>query len=107
MLAQAGRRRNTLVELYGRTFDVNVGLHSGTAIVGSLWGKPPSFSAIGDTVNLAARVEQANKHIGTRFLMTAQTSAELHGSVVIGRTFRRTLPGVAGERTLVEVLDTT
>ena len=107
MLMAAERRRGELNELYGRTVDVNVGLHCGPAIVGALWGSPPSMTAIGDTVNLAARVEQANKDLATRFLTTQETSTELHDSLTIGRSFRRTLPGMAGEHTLVEVLDTT
>ncbi len=104
MLVEAERRRGELNELYGRTVDVNVGLHCGPAIVGALWGSPPSMTAVGATVNLAARVEQANKDLATRFLTTEETSTELHDSIIIGRSFRRTLPGVAGEHTLVEVL---
>jgi adenylate cyclase len=105
MLARAERRRGELEQLYGRAFDVNVGLHSGPAIVGTLWGSPPTITAIGDTVNLAARVEQANKDLATRFLTTDETSTELHESLLIGRSFRLALPGVEGEQTLVEVLD--
>jgi adenylate cyclase len=105
MLAQAERRRGELDELYGRSVDVNVGLHCGPAIVGTLWGSPPTLTAMGDTVNLAARVEQANKDLATRFLTTEATSTELHHSLTIGRSFRRTLPGMPGEHTLVEVLD--
>ena len=52
-------------------------LHRGPAIVGALWGNPPSLTAIGDTVNLAARVEQANKDLGNRFLTTEETVSEL------------------------------
>jgi adenylate cyclase len=106
MLEQADRRRGELNELYGRTVDVNVGLHRGTAIVGALWGSPPSLTAIGDTVNVAARVEQANKDLGTRFLATKEASTELQDNLIVGRSFRRTLPGVAGDHTLVEVLGT-
>ncbi|HZB42310.1 MAG TPA: adenylate/guanylate cyclase domain-containing protein [Ilumatobacter sp.] len=105
MLANAERRRDELEERYGRSFDVNVGLHHGPAIVGSLWGNPPTLTAIGDTVNLAARVEQANKDLATRFLTTEQTTSELGDAVVIGRRFSRCLPGVTGELKLVEVLD--
>jgi adenylate cyclase len=105
MLANAERRRGELEERYGRTFDVNVGLHHGPAIVGALWGTPPTLTAIGDTVNLAARIEQANKDLTTRFLTTDVTVSELGDSVVIGRTFCLCLPGVAGEVTLVEVLE--
>jgi adenylate cyclase len=106
MLEQAERRRSELNELYGRVVDVNLGLHCGPAIVGALWGSPPALTAIGGTVNLAARVEQANKDLATRFLTTHETSTELQDTITFGRSFRRTLPGVAGEHTLVEVLDT-
>ena len=51
--AHADRRRGELDELYGRSCDVNVGLHCGPAIVGTLWGSPPTLTAIGDSVNLA------------------------------------------------------
>jgi adenylate cyclase len=105
MLTNAERRSDELLERYGRCFDVNVGIHRGPAIVGALWGTPPTLTAIGDTVNIAARVEQANKELATRFLTTQETVSELGDDAVLGRTFQRQLPGVAGELTLVEVLD--
>jgi adenylate cyclase len=104
MLTHAERRRAELDERYGRAFDVNVGLHTGPAIVGALWGTPPMLTAIGETVNLAARIEQANKDLGTRFLTTEAAVAELGDAVVLGRTFSRCLPGLEGEMTLVELL---
>jgi adenylate cyclase len=107
MLADAARRQRELEERYGRGFDVNVGLHSGSAIVGALFGNPPTLTAIGETVNLAARVEQANKQLGTRFLTTQTTVSELSDQATVGATFRCSLPGVAGELTLVELLDVT
>lgn len=104
MLAEADRRRPQLDELYGRSFDLNVGLHHGSAIVGSVWGGPTSVTAIGDTVNLASRIEQANKLHGTRFLMSEATLAELGDDVIAGQTITAPLPGKAGEHTLIEVL---
>ena len=106
MLAEADRRRPQLEELYGRSFDLNVGLHHGSAIVGSVWGGPASVTAIGDTVNLASRIEQANKIHGTRFLMSEATFGELGDDVIVGRTISCELPGKAGEHTLIEVLGT-
>jgi class 3 adenylate cyclase len=55
----------------------------------------------------AARVEQANKQLGTRFLTTQTTVSELSDQATVGATFRCSLPGVAGELTLVELLDVT
>jgi adenylate cyclase len=105
MLANVERRRGELEERYGRAFDVNVGLHHGPAIVGSLWGNPPTLTAIGDTVNIAARIEQANKELSTRFLASERAVGELGDAAVVGRRFQCELPGVTGEISLVEVLD--
>ena len=105
MLAEADRRRPQLEELYGRSFDLNVGLHHGSAIVGSVWGGPASVTAIGDTVNLASRIEQANKIHGTRFLdVRGDIRRAGRRNVIVGRTFSCALPGKAGEHTLIEVL---
>jgi adenylate cyclase len=105
MLRHAEAQRAALEELYGRSFDLNVGIHFGPAIIGPLWGSTPAVTAIGDTVNMASRIEQANKLHGTRLLISDATLAELDGEVKVGRSFRCVLPGKAGEYTLVEVLD--
>jgi adenylate cyclase len=105
MLADTAARRPMLGDLYGRSFELNVGLHAGPAIVGTLGGGSATLTAIGDTVNLASRIEQANKELGTRFLMSEATLAELDGDARVGRRFRCPLPGKAGEFTLIEVLD--
>jgi adenylate cyclase len=104
ILAETDARRPALEELYGRSFEINVGLHYGPTIIGTLWGNPPAVTAMGDTVNVASRIEQANKEHGTRLLISDATLAELGDEVVVGRTFRCSLPGVAGEHTLIEVL---
>ena len=104
MLAVTDARRAAVEELYGRGFDINVGVHYGPTIVGTLWGDSWSVTAIGDTVNVASRIEQANKEHGTRFLISDAALAELDNDVVIGRSFRCPLPGKEGEFTLVEVV---
>jgi adenylate cyclase len=104
ILATADWRRAALDELYGRSFDLNVGIHYGTAIVGGLLGDAVTLTAIGDTVNMANRIEQANKEFGTRFLVSESVRSELDASVRIGRAFTCLLPGKAGEHALFEVL---
>ena len=56
---------------------MNVGVHFGTAIVGTLLGEPATITAIGDTVNMANRIEQANKAFGTRMLVSDAARAEI------------------------------
>lgn len=48
-----------------------IGVHAGPALVGSFGGqKRLHFTALGRTVNLAARLEQANKALGQRVLIS-------------------------------------
>ena len=49
-----------------------VGIHRGPAIVGNFGGERFfDYTAIGDTMNTAARLESANRHIGTRICVSA------------------------------------
>jgi adenylate cyclase len=70
---------------------VGIGIHTGPALVGCVGAtlvKPDGrewvrreFTAIGETVNLASRVEQLTKSCGGPILLTEQTRSRLHDSV--------------------------
>ena len=48
-----------------------IGLHFGEAIVGNFGGKRFfDYTGIGDTVNIAARLEGANRYLGTRICVS-------------------------------------
>ena len=54
-----------------------VGVNSGEAVVGNFGGQVRfDYTAYGDTINTASRIEGANQHLGTRICVT-QTSIEL------------------------------
>ena len=54
-----------LSKTYGEFFQIGIGTHYGPVVVGQLGHpKQSSFTAIGDTVNVAARIESATKGRG-------------------------------------------
>ena len=65
--ARAGRR--------APDFDVGIGLHSGPAVVGliGLGEAALEYTAIGDTVNLASRIEGLTKDAQRRILVSRET----------------------------------
>jgi adenylate cyclase len=94
-----------LKELYHRSFEIRLGLHYGQVVAGTL-GAPGNkkMTVIGDAVNLASRIEAANKQAGTRFLISEDTYGLVKTLVQIGRIIRLSLPGKSGQYTLYEVI---
>jgi class 3 adenylate cyclase len=65
----------------GMAFATRIGISTGGVIGGSVGaGQRMSFTLLGDTVNLAARLEELNKHHGTSILVSESTRANCNGA---------------------------
>ena len=63
-----------VAERFGGELRIGIGINTGVVIAGTIGGAGKlEFTLIGDTVNVAARVEQYTKTIGDAILLTDQT----------------------------------
>jgi adenylate cyclase len=85
-------------------FRVGIGIHVGSVIIGEM-GHPQKmqFTAIGDVVNIASRIESATKEVGVPLLVSAEVRALLGDDVRWGVSQRVNLKGKSGEHLLSEV----
>jgi len=85
-------------------FGIGVGLHTGEAVIGDI-GTPKrkEFTAIGDTVNAASRLEGATKELGCVIAASEATVTAAGGGVKTGKAEEIKVKGRAGAIRVFEV----
>lgn len=104
MLRAADRLKRQFAETYGIEFDIRIGIHYGEGVLGSLgWGTRQRLTAIGDVVNIASRIETANKEAGTRLLISEPLHQVVRDHVEIEDYVRLRPRGATDRMTLYAV----
>jgi class 3 adenylate cyclase len=113
MISRLDTLRKELPELLGlRTIpvdcDLRIGIATGETLVGSIGSEyMMSFTVMGDTVNLAARLESANKVYGSRCLISEATAdrcstdfevREIDRVVPAGQSYQQTVYEIMGRK---------
>jgi len=110
MMDRIGGLRRELPELLGvrripTECDLRIGIATGEALVGSIGSEfMMSFTVMGDTVNLASRLESANKFYGTRCLVSQATIAAAAQAVEAREIDRLVVAGQTRPQIVFEIM---
>jgi adenylate cyclase len=90
--------------LFEWKFAIRVGVHFGEVTVGKI-GLPSmqKLAVVGDAVNIASRIEEANKPLATCMLISEQVYEQVSKYVIIHQSFELRLRGKSGLYKLVEI----
>jgi adenylate cyclase len=93
LLTRLAALNEELVAKGEKPLAIGIGIHTGPALIGCIGAKVTlpdgregirrEFTAIGETVNLASRVEQLTKKLGGPILLTDQTREQLRATLAL------------------------
>ncbi|MBR0753338.1 adenylate/guanylate cyclase domain-containing protein [Bradyrhizobium jicamae] len=113
MIGRVAQLRKELPELLGvraipAECDVRIGIATGEALVGSIGSEfMMSYTVLGDTVNLASRLEGANKFYNSRCLISEATAAACEPTIALREIDRLVVLGQTQQQTVFEIMGRT
>src|SRR6516165_566507 len=98
-------RALTEIEVRGRKLRTRIGINSGKVLAGNLGSSFRfDYTMIGDTTNLASRLESLNKHLGTQVLISQAVTEQLNHKFITRRLGEFRVAGKTDSVTIYELL---
>ena len=105
MLGAADGMKPYMKAMYDKDFAIGIGVHYGPAVIGTVsGGREERLTAIGETVNVASRIEGANKDAGTRLLISEALHQQIESQIEVADFIRVRLRGTNERMSLYEVI---
>jgi len=105
-MLEAMDRLNFYIEtLYEKRLQISIGIHYGEVIIGALgFFTEKRETVVGDAVNLASRIEAANKELGTSLLISQDVYDQVKNQVQVRQRIQMRVRGKSGKCTVYEVI---
>jgi adenylate cyclase len=98
-------RALTEIEVRGRKLRTRIGINSGKVLAGNLGSSFRfDYTMIGDTTNLASRLESLNKYLGTQILISQAVTEQLNHKFITRRLGEFRVAGKTHSVTIDELL---
>src|SRR5262249_11391755 len=110
MIGRVAKLRKDLPELLGvraipADCDIRIGIATGEALVGSIGSEyMMSYTVMGDNVNLASRLEGANKVYGSHCLISEATAKACGDAIALREIDRVVVVGQTNAETVYEIM---
>ena len=94
MIQSLDKVNRYLKQNFDESFEIGIGIHFGNVVLGNIGHRDKvQLTAIGDTVNVASRIEEETKHANTPILVSESMYVQIKDQVRVGKTLNTKLKG--------------